>query len=57
MALGQLGKADSSITITMDRYGHLLPSVHETLADRLDAADAEAAALPGNVVEVSVAGG
>jgi integrase len=32
----QLGH--SSITITMDRYGHLLPSAHESLADRLDAA-------------------
>lgn len=27
----------SSITVTMDRYGHLFPSEHEELAGRLDA--------------------
>jgi integrase len=37
----QLGH--SSITITMDRYGHLLPSAHERTADRLAAVFAEAA--------------
>jgi integrase len=39
----------STIAIAMDRYGHLLPSPHETLADRLDAAYAEASAPPKNV--------
>ena len=28
----------SSITITLDRYGHLFPSVEEALAEKLDAA-------------------
>jgi integrase len=42
----------STVTITLDRYGHLLPSAHETLADRLDAAYAEAGAPPGNVGEL-----
>lgn len=28
----------STITITLDRYGHLFPSVEEALADALDAA-------------------
>jgi integrase len=28
----------SSIQITLDRYGHLFPSVEEALADALDAA-------------------
>jgi integrase len=32
----------SSIQVTMDRYGHLLPDVLEHLADRLDAARATA---------------
>ncbi len=26
----------SSITVTMDRYGHLFPSIEEALTDRLD---------------------
>lgn len=32
----------SSITITLDRYSHLFPSDHETLAERLDATFAAA---------------
>jgi len=36
----------------MDRYGHLLPSAHETLADRLDAAYAEATAPPDTVKQL-----
>lgn len=32
----------SSITVTLDRYGHLFPSEFETLAQRLDAAHREA---------------
>jgi integrase len=46
----QLGH--SSITITMDRYGHLLPSAHERTADRLAAVFAEAATPPENVREL-----
>lgn len=42
----------SSITITMDRYGHLLPSVDAALADALDAGHADAAAPPENVQEL-----
>jgi integrase len=34
----------SSITITLDRYGHLFPSVEEALADALDAAFTQQAA-------------
>ncbi len=41
----------SSITITLDRYAHLLPSVEEALADALDAAFA-AEAAPSNVAEL-----
>jgi integrase len=33
----------SSITITLDRYGHLFPSVEEALAEQLDAAFRESA--------------
>lgn len=36
----------SSITVTLDRYGHMFPSVAEQLADKLDAAFREAAAEP-----------
>ena len=32
----------SSIVVTIDRYGHLFPSVAEQLADKLDAAFREA---------------
>jgi hypothetical protein len=32
----QLG--DSSITVTLDRYGNLFPSMEEALGDQLDAA-------------------
>ncbi len=38
----------STITITLDRYGHLFPSVEEALAEALDAAFA-AQAPPSNV--------
>jgi hypothetical protein len=38
--------------LTMDRYGHLLPSVHERSADHLDAIYAEAASPPENVREL-----
>jgi integrase len=43
----------SSITITLDRYGHLFPSVEEALAEALDAAfAAPATAEATNVVEL-----
>lgn len=41
----------STITITLDRYGHLFPSVEEALADALDAAFA-AQSEPSNVSEL-----
>ncbi len=41
----QVRLGHSSISITMDRYGHLLPSVDDALAGALDATHA-AAALP-----------
>ncbi len=40
----QVRLGHSSISITMDRYGHLLPSVDDALAGALDAT--HAAALP-----------
>jgi integrase len=47
----------SSITITLDRYGHLFPSVEEALAEKLDAAFAAADGQPaeplGQVVEIA----
>ena len=42
----------SSIQITMDRYGHLLPSVDDALACALDATHA-AALAPLNVQAIS----
>ena len=42
----------SSITITLDRYGHLFPSVEEALAEKLD----EAFAATGNQLEATVVG-
>jgi integrase len=44
----------SSITITLDRYGHLFPSVEEALAEQLDAAFAagKEAEPASNVVEL-----
>jgi integrase len=42
-----MGHAD--IGTTMNRYGHVFPSEHDSLADRLDAAFAESATLPENV--------
>jgi integrase len=47
----RLGHA--SITTTLDRYGHLFPSVEEALADALDAAFNE---TPPNVIELRAAG-
>ncbi len=44
----QVRLGHSSIQITMDRYGHLLPSVDDALAGALDATHA-AAAQPANV--------
>lgn len=44
----------STITITLDRYGHLFPSVEEALADALDAAFA-AQPEPTNVTELRLA--
>jgi len=41
----------SSITVTLDRYGHLFPSVEEALAEQLDAVFA-AAAPSSNVAEL-----
>jgi integrase len=40
----------SSITITLDRYGHLFPSAHEALASALDAAFVAAESPASNVV-------
>ena len=42
----------SGIAITMDRYGHLLPSVDAALADALDTTHEEAATPPENVREL-----
>lgn len=45
----------SSITITLDRYGHLFPSVEEALAEALDvafAASRVANEAPSNVAEL-----
>jgi integrase len=39
----------SSISITMDRYGHLWPSMHEALAAQLDAVYAAGQASGGNL--------
>jgi integrase len=43
----------SSITITLDRYGHLFPSVEEALAEKLDATFAAAEKPANNVVEIA----
>jgi integrase len=40
----------SSITVTLDRYGHLFPSLEEALADALDAAFAADETRTTNVV-------
>jgi integrase len=42
----------SSITMTLDRYGHLLPGLGDSLADALDSAYESAGAAPDNVVEL-----
>ena len=44
----------SSITITLDRYGHLFPNAHESLAERLDGTfvSAEAEQPVNNVIEI-----
>ncbi len=44
----RLGHA--SITMTLDRYGHLLPGLGDSLADALDSAYESAGAAPKNVV-------
>jgi integrase len=41
----------ASITMTLDRYGHLFPSVEEALAEKLDAVF-ESAQAPSNVVAI-----
>jgi integrase len=46
----QLGH--QSITMTLDRYGHLLPGLHDRAADALDAAYATARE-PDNVVPLT----
>ena len=46
----RLGHA--SITMTLDRYGHLLPGLGDSLADALDSAYESAGAAPENVVEL-----
>lgn len=43
----------STITITLDRYGHLFPSVEEALADALDAAFAAPAEATTNVTQLA----
>lgn len=50
----RLGHA--SITITMDRYGHLLPSLEEALSAQLDATYEAAEAAPGAVSNVVAIG-
>jgi integrase len=42
----------SSIQITLDRYGHLFPSVEAALAEALDAAFTDAQAPPANVKQL-----
>lgn len=44
----------SSITVTLDRYGHLFPKLDEALTDRLDAMHAEAVAVPPRVEGTAV---
>lgn len=39
----------SSITVTLDRYGHLFPKLDEALTDRLDAMRAEAVAVAARI--------
>jgi hypothetical protein len=39
------------ITMTLDRYGHLLPGLHDRAADALDAAYTTAS-QPANVVPI-----
>jgi hypothetical protein len=46
----RLGHA--SITMTLDRYGHLLPGLGDSLADALDSAYESAGAARENVVEL-----
>jgi integrase len=41
----------STIQITMDRYGHLLPSIEATLTDALESAYT-ASQVPANVVQL-----
>lgn len=41
-----------SITMTLDRYGHLLPGLGDALADALDATHAAIGAAPDNVREL-----
>lgn len=43
----------SSVTITLDRYGHLLPSVEEALSDALDAAFAAGSAVTPRVATLA----
>ncbi len=50
----RLGHA--SITMTLDRYGHLLPGLGDSLADALDSAYESAGAAPANVVELRQSG-
>jgi integrase len=45
----------SSITVTLDRYGHLLPSLETALAEKLDAAFEGVGAQPDNVAELHLA--
>ena len=42
----------SSITITLDTYGHLFPSIEEALAERLDAAYEAAGNSSTNVAQL-----
>ena len=37
----------SSITVTLDRYGHLFPKLDEALTDRLDGLHTEAVSVAG----------
>lgn len=47
----------SSITVTLDRYGHLFPSVEEALAEALDAAFVSATGSSENVAQLSTVRG
>lgn len=48
----RLGHSTITITMTLDRYGHLLPGLGDSLADALDQAYKAADSPPSNVVSL-----